>query len=124
MITSGHDIPGTYRDTFVTVRGCDSIRILHVEGMSFFIPNVFSPNDDGINDIFSIAAHPQNLQIQYFAIFDRAGNMMYETDNWPVAWKGVDKNNKACLPAVYPYILKYSCASKSLVEHGNVTLLR
>jgi gliding motility-associated-like protein len=60
------------------------------EQHTFFIPNVFSPNGDGINDVFSISAHEeieiQNLDI---SMFDRWGNLIFLSHEKAFAWTDV-----------------------------------
>lgn len=89
-LETGYHQPGIYTDTLVSVTGCDSIRTLELRGGGVFIPNVFSPNADGINDVFEIFPSPDfTPAIEYFALFDRFGNMAYETYQWPVRWDGL-----------------------------------
>ena len=123
--THGHQLPGTYTDTLISAYGCDSIRTVSIEGVSRYIPNVFSPNQDNINDLFEIVAYPVNeIDVTYFAIFDRFGNMAYETRNWPISWEGKDKQGKFYNPAVFTYLLTYLCGHNQKVETGTITLIR
>jgi hypothetical protein len=116
---------GTVIDTLISSRGCDSIRILTVEGTSVYIPNVFSPNDDGINDVFIVHPYPtDSLDLEYFAIFDRFGDMTYETGTWPILWRGDDKDGHRFQPGVFAYVFIYYCGRKKIVEHGNITLVK
>jgi gliding motility-associated-like protein len=117
--------PGTYTDTLVSSWGCDSILTIAVEGSKLFIPNVFSPNHDGINDVFTIDVYPQlDLTLEYFAIFDRFGDMTYETSEWPVVWKGEDADGKPYQPGVFAYVFIYRCGNEKIVEQGNITLIK
>lgn len=64
-----------------------------------FIPNAFSPNDDGINDYFSIYSNKE-LKIDYLRIFDRWGNLIFEqtnstTNNDIQGWNGTFKGQSA-----------------------------
>lgn len=78
-----------------------------------FIPNVFSPNDDGINDVFM-----PHLELQ---IFDRYGVLLYEgTDGWDGRYHG-----QPSPPDTYFYYIFYS--NREDVEHqkkGYLTLVR
>ncbi len=65
--------------TFVKIVNCDSV--------DFFIPEGFSPNGDGINDLFVITGieyYPKNT----FLIFNRWGNKVFETDAYLNTWNG------------------------------------
>nr|MDQ3017638.1 hypothetical protein [Bacteroidota bacterium] len=75
----GHAQPGIYTDTLISIGQCDSLRTLTVVGATQYIPNVFSPNGDNINDLFSIIQFPDDfLTLHYFSIFDLFGDMVYE----------------------------------------------
>lgn len=124
-ISFGHSTPGVHVDTLISYAGCDSIRTLIVNGGATYIPNVFSPNNDGINDLFTVFQYPENtLDLQYFAIFDRFGDMTYETEKWPVAWNGNRLDGQPYQPAVFAYVLIYKCGEKRIIERGDITLIR
>jgi gliding motility-associated-like protein len=121
----GHSQPGIYVDTLKTALGCDSIRTIMLHGLSTYIPNVFSPNDDNVNDRFEIFTYPDiELNLIYFGIFDRFGNMAFQQQSGPISWNGKDSNGKYYNPGVFAYVLKYYCSNKEVMETGNVTLIR
>ena len=121
----GYSKAGVYIDTLISSVGCDTIRTLVLEAGSKFIPNVFSPNGDGINDIFSVSqSSDQAFGLQYFGLFDRYGDMVYQATSWPVNWDG---NNRSGIPyqsGVFSFVFIYTCGINTIIEHGNVTLLR
>jgi len=124
-VLSDFEYPGIYTDTFISYRGCDSIQRYVIEDALLYIPNVFSPNQDGINDEFLLFPYPETeLSIEYFAIFDRFGDMVYETRQWPVIWKGSDRSGHLFQPAVFAYVLIYHCGDSRKVKHGNITLAK
>lgn len=121
----GYHNPGTYVDTFFTLNGCDSIRTIHVTNDHEYIPNIFSPNGDGINDFFEIITSPDpDKNFEYFAIFDRFGNMAYEVSEDHIHWDGKDSSGRNYNPAVFTFILISNCAESQIVEHGDITLIR
>jgi len=70
------------------------------------IPNIFSPNGDGTNDVFTIQANPSILEINSFSIYDRWGNKLFDEDNVnPINFEGWDGkfNNITVQPGVYIY---------------------
>lgn len=112
--------------------GCvsvDSIRIKVKEVICgdpyIFVPNAFTPNFDGNNDYFK-PYYPLTLVTDiYFAVFDRWGAVIYETNDIDAqGWNGTYKGEK--IPTdVYVYLLKAKCINGDVFEHqGNVTLLR
>ena len=112
-------------DTLESYTGCDSIRILELREDSEYIPNVFSPNGDGINDHFIIFQNSrQASELQYFALFDMFGDMVYETRSWPVQWDGNNRTQTPYQSAVFAYVFIYSCGDNTIIKNGNVTLVR
>ena len=76
---------GTYDLVLESNIGCDSLVVLTIEEEIctslddvIFIPNVFSPNNDGTNDILEIQSSIPDLQINRISIYNRAGNIVYE----------------------------------------------
>ena len=121
----GYTDSGTYTDTLMSFLGCDSLRTLIIRDGEFYIPNVFSPNDDGLNDLFEIISYPVDaLKLTYFVIYDRFGNMAYETYTSPVQWNGTGKNAKPFNPGVYTFLMKYTCEGEEQIITGDVTLIR
>ena len=116
--------PGVYIDTLKSFAGCDSIQRTTVEGIATYIPNVFSPNNDQINDVFTIYQKPEEgIELHYFGIFDRMGNMAYETRSWPILWNGAGSHGMFN-PGVFTYIFVYVCGENKVTQTGDLTLIR
>jgi len=106
--------------------GCtddDTIFIKVYEGPTYYLPNAFSPNGDGLNDIF----FPTPVGIRstdYFRVFDRYGKLMYETTQWLQGWDGTLKGKKANA-GTYVWMIKGIDKNGSVIEmKGTVILLR
>ena len=88
------------------------------------IPNVFTPNDDGVNDLFRIKIEGQ-VQVNRLAIYSRWGQLVYETTGITNFWDGKLKG-KPLPAAAYYYIFdginKYT--SQPIIRSGSITLLR
>ncbi len=89
------------------------------------IPNAFTPNNDGVNDRFRILGLPaENITEFNLQIFDRWGQVVFETNDINAAWDGTYKG-KPCPPEVYNWIIYYSTTGKTkLSNKGQVTLIR
>jgi gliding motility-associated-like protein len=88
-----------------------------------FVPNTFTPNNDGLNDKLFVRGIGLR-QLEYFRVFDRWGNVVFETHDMDEGWDGNYKGKPADV-AAYVYILKGVCSSGSTVDKsGNVTLVR
>jgi len=96
---------------------------------NIYIPNVFSPNDDGINDYVTVFTDHRVRKIVYLEIFDRWGNQVFVGTNFapndPLkGWDGSFKGKKMN-PAVFAYIAKVELINGAIVSRkGDITLLR
>lgn len=88
----------------------------------FEIPNAFSPNGDGLNDVFRIVTFGDDA-VENFSIFNRWGQRVFETDNIVNAWDG-SCDGKDQETGVYFYIIKIQCEGERQTLSGTVTLLR
>jgi gliding motility-associated-like protein len=89
------------------------------------IPNVFSPNGDGENDLFRPVALQTDIsemfQLEEFRIYNRWGKEIY---NEPLAWDGITEGRPATAD-VYYYNIVYSIGESCLIKvKGDVTLMR
>jgi len=119
----------TYRVTVQDSEGClksDTVIVVVVAApckeSNIYVPNAFSPNGDGKNDVLYVRAN--NLIKMDFVVFDRWGQKMFETTDITRGWDGTYKGKKMDA-AVFGYYLKATCAGGEQFEKkGNVTLLR
>jgi len=103
--------------------GCDTRDTIEVgSACPYFIPNAFTPNDDGLNDVFKIITNG-NQQFQ-FSIFNRWGQLVFFTTDPSVGWDGTFNGKKEEM-GVYVYELEtvFSNGVKK-TSHGNLTLIR
>jgi gliding motility-associated-like protein len=93
---------------------------------SEFVPNAFSPDGDGDNEIFKpILATPEMVTTYQFQIFNRWGELIFESSNYELGWDGTHKNQE-CKQDVYVWKLKikYNGKPEPSEHNGHVTLLR
>ncbi|MBL7789657.1 MAG: gliding motility-associated C-terminal domain-containing protein [Chitinophagales bacterium] len=102
------------------------------EKMSFYIyaidqpiiefPTAFSPNGDGLNDYFTPNTNG-NIRIEYFQIFNRWGEKVYEhyplSKGWDGSYLGKPSSN-----GLYSYTLRYSYLGRSFTKSGEVMVVR
>ncbi len=87
-----------------------------------FIPNAFSPNGDGKNDVLYVRS--LILDEFYFVVYSRWGEKVFETTLLDEGWDGSFKN-KPCQNGIYDYYFKGTCkGGKSCELKGNVMLVR
>ncbi len=115
-----------------TITGCvlrDDVVITVDKNRNVFIPNAFSPNNDGSNDLFQIYTGNGVRRVIQFKIFDRWGELIYHHENfipsdsksgWDGNFKGQPMNN-----AVFVYLAEIEFVDDVVILYkGDLTLLR
>jgi gliding motility-associated-like protein len=93
-----------------------------------FLPNTFSPNGDGSNDVFYVRGKGLS-RVKSMRIFNRWGQVVFEKNNFSVndpsaGWDGTFQGNKA-VPGVYVYQVEIFCDNSQVVSFdGNVALIQ
>jgi len=124
-----YDDDGTYLVTLFVLspHGCadsTSGEVVMKPEFTFFIPNVFTPDNDGLNDYFQGVG--KNFNDYKMLIYDRWGKLIFETNDYAKPWYGKRNNtNEFCMAGVYVYIITVvDYKGKEHVYHGHVTLLK
>ena len=87
-----------------------------------FVPNAFTPNGDGKNDILYVRG--EVVSEVSFKVYDRWGEKVFETTDMTQGWDGTFRG-QPCEAGVYDYHLQVTCLGmKRYFRKGNVTLLR
>ncbi len=87
-----------------------------------YIPNAFTPNNDGKNDVMYVRAN--GVADFYFAIYSRWGQKVFETTDLTLGWDGTFEGRKLP-PDVFGYVLQVDCVTgSSYLKKGNITLIR
>ena len=104
-------------------KGYDTVFVKVYEGPEYYIPNSFTPNGDGINDIFR--AIPVGIaNTEYLKIYDRMGKLIFETNRWLRGWDGNYQGRKQPT-AAYVWMVKGTDKYGKVIEKkGTVLLLR
>lgn len=117
---------GLYSVKMETAEGCqatESVMMLYAY-VPLDIPNAFSPNGDGLNDVFRPVTYPEKLRFFTMYIYDRWGMLVLSTNNLNKGWDGTVKGVAAPL-GVYTYLIRYGNPSGAVREkRGVVTLVR
>ncbi|MDX1685015.1 MAG: gliding motility-associated C-terminal domain-containing protein [Saprospiraceae bacterium] len=124
---------GQYQIVVEDIYGCRDSATLTLKvdrDIDVFIPNVFSPNGDALNDGFTaFVKEGQARRIKAMRVFSRWGELVFETTDIPVnqpslGWQGLF-NNELLDPAVFAYTIEIEFIDGSTeVYSGDVTLLR
>lgn len=112
--------------------GCDvsdDVLLSIIKNRGIYIPNAFSPNGDGVNDLLQVYTGPNVARILDFKVFDRWGEMVFSDQNFPSndpshGWNGQFKD-KIMNPAVFAYKVEVEFIDGFIdTYYGDVTLIR
>jgi gliding motility-associated-like protein len=122
--------PGEYSVILTYNNTCNLYDTIEVTALEddppLFVPNSFTPNGDGLNDVFSPAGNYESIIDFYMAIYNRWGKLIFETRNKNNGWDGIIDNETIQL-GVYIYRIDYRsfCSpDKTLSQVGHVALIR
>lgn len=112
----------------VTTKHCvyrDTINITESANCAanIYIPNTFTPNNDGYNDFFE--AYTKNITVISLQIFDRLGEPIYASTNVPIRWNGYFRE-KPAENGVYIYLFTYkdNITQKVTQIAGDISLIK
>ncbi len=121
-----------YTVTSFNSTGCiatDSVTVFINPKKPLFVPNVFTPNDDGINDYFYVQGNPAIKTVRNLVVFDRWGGKVFEAQNIPAnqeeeGWDGTYRGQKVT-PNVFVYYAEVEFMDNEVViVKGDVTVAR
>jgi gliding motility-associated-like protein len=121
-----------YVFTVIDDRGCLALAEIRINvdvDREPFVPNIFSPNGDGSNDLFTIYAGPEVVGINYLRIFSRWGETVFERFNFPpnqdnLGWDGSHRG-RPLNPGVFVWMAELELIDgRKVLYTGDVTLVR
>lgn len=120
---------GTY---WVTATKCgvtdaDTIIVRDYSSDKIFIPNTFTPNDDGLNETFFPVVAGENRPDMQLEIFDRWGQLIFRSKSDKLPWLGtVNADETKCPPGtyVYKFTIYDDCMGTTVNKMGLVNLIR
>ncbi|MFN7117637.1 MAG: gliding motility-associated C-terminal domain-containing protein [Saprospiraceae bacterium] len=119
----------TYEVSVQNEAGCEAVasRTIVVVNLAceepyIFIPSAFSPNNDGVNDVFRVRGN--HVDQVYLAVYNRWGQRVFESTAREQGWDGTFRG-EALPPDVYGYYAEIRCFGGGIfVKKGNCTLIR
>ena len=117
-----------YVETITDARGCFSVHStfdIHVEPLaSVDVPTAFTPNGDGTNDVVYVAGWGIK-SLQYFKIYNRWGELVFESDDIKVGWDGTYRGTPQNVETyVYQVSVTTYISQEPIVKKGYIKLLR
>jgi len=123
------DSMGNYIVEVTSYENCkstDAIQILWA-GTPFYLPNAFTPNGDGLNDSFGPILRYDYVNRYHMSIYNRWGQVIYETTDINKGWDGTYKGSP-CMLGAYVYRIVYEEFGQQPIEskvvEGTVMLVR
>jgi gliding motility-associated-like protein len=96
-----------------------------------YMPSAFSPNGDGVNDVYTVFGNAEFVDgVNFLRIFDRWGNLVFSNENFRVndpdsGWTGVGPNGQISPSAVYVYSVSYNrWDGETTTLRGDMTLVK
>ena len=86
--------------------------------VSFVMPSAFTPNDDGLNDVFKPVYEGVEVAQYLMMIYDRAGRLVFKSTNPTVGWDGRDMNGLEMPSGVYVYYIHHWTQMDDLRGNG------
>ena len=121
-----------YEAILTDTNGClasASLTIRVNKTLRLFVPDAFSPNGDGINDVLMPFGGAEVIEIRQFTVADRWGNLVFHQENFPSSdpnwgWDGKQKG-QAVATGIYVYFLDALLVDgRTVTVSGDITLLR
>ncbi|WP_188316090.1 gliding motility-associated C-terminal domain-containing protein [Chitinophaga agrisoli] len=118
---------GPYTALVTDKNGCAAVQRFDInllnEGCELTMPTGFSPNDDGLNDVFRPALYG-NIRAYQLQLFNAWGNLLFSSNDPATGWDGTFKGHRQAV-ASYVWIARYTnYLGQPVVRSGVVTLVR
>jgi gliding motility-associated-like protein len=118
----------TYYLFVISEYGCtnfDSVRVIVEPKTQILIPTGFSPNGDGVNDIFRIMQPTLNLKtLLEFSVYNRWGEKVFSTNDATEGWNGTYKGVAQEMSVYTWYLIGKTYDGEDIFKKGNITLVR
>jgi gliding motility-associated-like protein len=118
--------PGVYWLRFRDQNGClnsDTMYVLENHICGSFIPSAFTPNNDGLNDVFKPVITGNFISYK-LSVFNRWGEKIFESTDPGKGWDGTLKKEKLTTD-VFIWMCEYQLVGKpAILKRGTVTLIR
>ena len=105
-----------------------SITPAHDDTLSIKVPNIFSPNGDGVNDFWSIIIYDYGVALLDLqtTVYDRWGVEVFQSTNVNQVWLGHTPTGRSCSSGSYFYVISYTNGATNKLEQlkGFVELVR
>ncbi len=116
MITVGAE--GRYIVDVEDLHCCTNSDTTRVRVFEFYIPNAFTPNGDGLNDVFRVVGLYTDISFS-MKIFDRWGKQVFESDRIESGWSGISGGDY-CASGTYAWVVKIAFRGQDIITQGDI----
>jgi gliding motility-associated-like protein len=103
--------------------GMDTVTISIIEEYSLDMPDAFTPDGDGNNDLFIVRGWGLKSLME-FKIYNRWGQLIFETDDIGTGWDGTYNRQPQSIDTYVYFVKAKTYSGAALEKKGVVTLLR
>jgi gliding motility-associated-like protein len=97
---------------------------IYISPVPFYMPNAFTPNGDGVNDLIEVYGNQNEFIYLSIKIYDRWGEKVFESTDAGFKWDGTYRGTPLP-PGVYVYLLNITFRNgQSVTNKGSITLIR
>ena len=110
-------------DYWVKVRDyncCVNFDTVYVKVFQYYIPNAFTPNGDGLNDIFRVTGLYRNVRFNMY-LYDRWGQLIFHSGDLDTGWDGTYQG-KPCPADTYIWMVNIDFLGQDIVTKGSIVL--
>jgi gliding motility-associated-like protein len=104
--------------------GVDSVLVTVEPYTVLDIPTGFSPNGDGVNDIFHVVKYLNIDHLEEFSVYNRWGERVFSTDNITEGWDGTFSGKPAPVGVYVWIVIAVTQEGDKVTRKGNITLIR
>jgi gliding motility-associated-like protein len=111
----------------MSVTGKVEVKTKDCSELEIWLPNAFTPNGDGLNDVFKPVIQNPELHIKEYKmyIYNRWGNIIFLSSDYSIGWDGKNYQGKDCSDGVYFCVIRFTdMSNKEFIRQTSVTLIR
>jgi gliding motility-associated-like protein len=115
-----------YSLTVFDTNGCSTKNTFSISIYGkLYMPSAFTPNGDGINDVFQLPPSYRSVKVESFCVFNRYGQMVFSTRDVGKGWDGCI-HSRPQSTGTYVWYIKYEdpIVGKPVIQKGTVVLIR
>ncbi len=116
----------TYSVKGTNAFGCtatDALIVKIFKGTEIYVPTIFTPNGDGVNDIF-LPTYVGIKELKYFNVYNRYGQLVFTTQNQTIGWNGLFKGQLQNNEAFVWQVEGVDYTGKTIFKKGTVVLAK